>query len=342
MQGGPGERNMTALATVQREEYPTDPRPGSRAASHQPTGAPMGTNLDVVKGIYAAFSTGDVPAVLGAFDPQISWLEAENFLLDDQNPYVGPMTVATGVFQRLVERVDNFSVTPERFTDGGDTIVAEGRYRGTMKATGVAADTQFAHVWRLRNGLVTGFQQYVDTKQWADAASGGTALTRTELIKSLQNEVRILLHLISKVDRAQLDYRPTPKQRSTRELIGYLSFMGPEVVRAIRAGAFDADAWTAAEKAAESRDFDQTVEAIEAQSEEFARVLGGMTDTDLRAEVEVFGQAGTGGSHIVNLVLSGYAAYRTQLFCYLKACGQASLSTWDLWAGMDEPEPKAG
>jgi hypothetical protein len=35
-------------------------------------------------------------------------------------------------------------------------------------------------------------------------------LTKAELIASLQNEVRILLHLPSKIDRAQLDYRPTP------------------------------------------------------------------------------------------------------------------------------------
>ena len=44
-------------------------------------------------------------------------------------------------------------------------------------------------------------------------------LTKAELIASLQNEVRILLHLASKIDRAQLDYRPTPKQRSTIELV---------------------------------------------------------------------------------------------------------------------------
>ena len=46
-------------------------------------------------------------------------------------------------------------------------------------------------------------------------------LTKSELIASLQNEVRILQHLASKIDRAKLDYRPTPKQRSTIELLQY-------------------------------------------------------------------------------------------------------------------------
>lgn len=48
-------------------------------------------------------------------------------------------------------------------------------------------------------------------------------LTKSELVASLQNEVRILLHLASKIDRAKLDYRPTPNQRSTIELLQYLT-----------------------------------------------------------------------------------------------------------------------
>ena len=36
-------------------------------------------NVAVVKGIYQAFATGDVPAVVGAMSPDIEWNEAENF-----------------------------------------------------------------------------------------------------------------------------------------------------------------------------------------------------------------------------------------------------------------------
>jgi hypothetical protein len=44
-------------------------------------------------------------------------------------------------------------------------------------------------------------------------------LTKSELITSLQHEVRILRHLAGKIDRSQWDYRPTPRQRSTIELL---------------------------------------------------------------------------------------------------------------------------
>lgn len=161
-------------------------------------------------------------------------------------------------------------------------------------------------------------------------------LTKTELIASLQNEVRILLHLAGKVDRAQLDYRPTRKQRSTLELLQYLSMMGPELIKAIKDGAFDPAAWTAAEEAAAARDLDQTVAAIGAQTEAYATLLADMSDADFRAEIELFGDKGTRGSILVNLILCGCAAYRTQLFLYLKACGREELSTMNLWAGVDE------
>jgi hypothetical protein len=162
-------------------------------------------------------------------------------------------------------------------------------------------------------------------------------MTKAELIGSLQNEVRILLHLASKVDRAKADYRPTAKQRSTLELLQYMSIMGPGLVAAIRGGTFDVEAWTAAEKAAAARDFDQTLAAIGAQ--DYTALLGDMADADFRSEIEMFGQKGSKGSFIVNMILSGYAAYRTQLFCYLKACGREELSTMNLWAGMDAPVP---
>ena len=52
-------------------------------------------------------------------------------------------------------------------------------------------------------------------------------LTKSELVALLQKEVRLLLHLTSKIEPAALDYRPTPKQRSTIELLRYLTTMAP-------------------------------------------------------------------------------------------------------------------
>ena len=130
----------------------------------------MGMSRDVVKRIYEAFAKGDVPAVLGSFDPKIEWKEAEGFLYAAGNPYIGPQAVAEGVFQPLVSAVEQFTVVPGNIIEAGDTVVVEGRYKGTMKATGTPIDAQFAHVWQLRDGKIVRFQQYTDTGQWTKAA----------------------------------------------------------------------------------------------------------------------------------------------------------------------------
>ncbi len=130
----------------------------------------MGVSGDIVRGVYDAFARGDVAAVLGVFDPKIEWREADGFLLADRNPYVGPQAVAEGVFQPLVRDVEHFTVVPENVIDAGATVVVEGRYRGTMKATGTPIDAQFAHVWQVRDGKIIRFQQYTDTVQWTRAA----------------------------------------------------------------------------------------------------------------------------------------------------------------------------
>ena len=130
----------------------------------------MSNSIDVVKGIYEAFGRGDVGAVLGAFDAAIDWREADGFLYADGNPYIGPQAIAEGVFQRIITDAEGFNLTVENVIDGGDTIVAQGRYRGTMKKTGTPVDAQFAHVWNVRDGKVVRFQQYTDTRQWAQAA----------------------------------------------------------------------------------------------------------------------------------------------------------------------------
>src|SRR5215470_12132865 len=165
-------------------------------------------------------------------------------------------------------------------------------------------------------------------------------LTKDELIGALQNEVRILLHLAGKVDRNKLDYRPTPKQRSTIELLRYLVTMGPMLTKAIKAGSFDQPAWQAAVAEANAMNFDQVLAAIQKQNDIYADQLGGFSDQDFRGEIDLFGNGKVSrGSILINLVLAGHAAYRTQLFLYLKACGREELSTMNLWGGVDAPAP---
>ena len=116
--------------------------------------------------------------------------------------------------------------------------------------------------------------------------------------------------------------------------------MGPMMTKygLSKDGAFDRDAWMAASESAEKHDFDQTIAAIAAHSGEYEKLLADVTDADFRSEMAGFdGSKMTRGSYLVTSVLGGCAAYRMQLFLYLKACGQEELGTSNLWRGVDAP-----
>jgi hypothetical protein len=164
------------------------------------------------------------------------------------------------------------------------------------------------------------------------------ALTKEELIGVLRNEVRILQHLCTKVTPEALEYRPTAKQRSTMELLRYLTVMGPALVPACQTGKFDEALWTAKSAEAEAMDFDGVVKSLASQAEFYGSALGAMSEEDFGKQVELFGQKGSTGMFLVNLVVCGHAAYRTQLFLYLKSCGREELNTYNLWAGVDGPQ----
>jgi steroid delta-isomerase-like uncharacterized protein len=127
-------------------------------------------NVSIIDGLYKAFGTGDIPAVLAMLDPNVEWIEAEGNAYADGNPYIGPDAVLNGVFARVGADYDYFNVVDIKLHDmSNNQVLATLRYNGKLKKNGATIDAQVAHHWTLNDGKVTGFQQYVDTKQLHDA-----------------------------------------------------------------------------------------------------------------------------------------------------------------------------
>ena len=138
-------------------------------------------NVEIIRGAYQAFGRGDVPGVLGVFDPAIEWREAEgNPYKPDGEPWIGGDAIVQNLFVRLGTEWDGFTVTPNDFHDAGATVVVECRYTGAFKATGKNIDAQVCHVWKLSDGKVTSFQQYVDTGQLQEVMGTRDAETIAE------------------------------------------------------------------------------------------------------------------------------------------------------------------
>lgn len=123
--------------------------------------------MEIVREMYAAFNEGDAATVLGHMDARVEWTEP------DGSPYagtfVGPDAVAENVFARLATELEGYEVLPERFVDGGDTVVVLGTNRGTARATGTPFDIPFAHVCEFEGGKLTRFVDYADTHVWRRA-----------------------------------------------------------------------------------------------------------------------------------------------------------------------------
>jgi ketosteroid isomerase-like protein len=124
------------------------------------------SNVQTIRALYDAFAQGDVPTVLAAMDPQIQWREAEgNPYQLSGKPFVGPDDVLQRLFMKLGTQWEGFTVHPKDFHDAGDTVVVEGRYTGKFSESGESLDAQMCHIFKLRDGKVTSFQQFVDTAQ---------------------------------------------------------------------------------------------------------------------------------------------------------------------------------
>ena len=129
-------------------------------------------NKSIVDGLYKSFAEGDIPSVLEAMDEEIIWNEAEGNAYADGNPYIGPEAVLKGVFERVGAEHEYFKLEDiELHEMSNNQVLATLRYNAKVKETGKTYNAQVAHLWTLKDGKVSAFQQYVDTKKLNDAMS---------------------------------------------------------------------------------------------------------------------------------------------------------------------------
>ncbi|MEX0159295.1 MULTISPECIES: nuclear transport factor 2 family protein [unclassified Microbacterium] len=120
------------------------------------------SNADIITAHYAASDRGDLDGMLAPLADDVSWTEAAGFPY--AGTYLGPDAVAAGVFQRIHDEWDDYTVAIDEVIDGGDVVVGIGTYSGTYRATGRFFAARVAHVWRLIDHKVVAFEQFTDTE----------------------------------------------------------------------------------------------------------------------------------------------------------------------------------
>jgi len=126
-------------------------------------------NVDLVSGGYDDFNSGNVEGVIARFNPDVEWIEPGGGNAPT-GTFKGPDSVANDVFATVPENFEEFTCTVEEARDQGDTVDVTVRFKGKNKS-GAELDTQAEHVWEVRDGKVTRFENKVDQEAWAQGWS---------------------------------------------------------------------------------------------------------------------------------------------------------------------------
>jgi ketosteroid isomerase-like protein len=116
------------------------------------------SNVELVESVYAAFGRKDMATIAKLVAADIEITQSREL------PWGGEYLGLDGLgkfFAALTAHVSSTLVF-ERFLDAGDHVVAIGRTRGAVVASGNAFDVPIAHVWQVRNGLISRFQPFID------------------------------------------------------------------------------------------------------------------------------------------------------------------------------------
>ena len=121
-------------------------------------------NIQTVKDAYAAFGRGDINAILAMGDDNIEWEGVKG--TEGVAPHAGLRRgkAAVGEFFRLVGSTLDFQAfEPREFIAQGDTVVAIGFYKATVKATRKQTASDWAMVFNFRNGKIVRFREFTDS-----------------------------------------------------------------------------------------------------------------------------------------------------------------------------------
>lgn len=164
-------------------------------------------------------------------------------------------------------------------------------------------------------------------------------LDKNDLLDAILNECKICSHLFTKIPDGGLEYRPTPKQRNTIELLRYLSFCGIGACRTMAAN--DWDEYTAVAERAKDMTAEEFPAAMARQKQELTEFFDGLTqeDVETRRAQTPMGEDLSLEQALVALPLTWMTAYRMQLFLYAKQAGNKDIWTPDCWAGVSMEKP---
>ena len=164
-------------------------------------------------------------------------------------------------------------------------------------------------------------------------------ITKRQFLDSCLHEIAVVKHLAGKIPPGAMGWRPTPKQRSTLELLQYLTTCAIVPGQALVTGSWDHA--VAMEEASANIVPEIFPQAMDVQARALSDLVERVSDRDLLEQDAAmpWGAPCKLGEGLVNTVLKTLVAYRMQLFLYAKEAGAHHLGPANCWVGVD-PRPQ--
>lgn len=132
-------------------------------------------NINLVKEAYADFEKGDIQALISKITDDVEWvIPGPPEILPTAGKINGPEAVAE-FFSKLGETEDVELFEPKEYIAQGDKVVAISNYRARIKSTGRTAETELVHIFTVREGKISHFQEFFDTAVAVEAYRPATA-----------------------------------------------------------------------------------------------------------------------------------------------------------------------
>ena len=123
-------------------------------------------NVEAVKSACESFGRGDAQALLAGMAEDVEFRLAEGHPYQRSGaPWRGRQELVDNFLMKAGPEWEGWTVQVDEIHALNDTVVVEGRYHGLFKPTGRRMDLQLCHVWRLQDGVIRSFHQYVNTAE---------------------------------------------------------------------------------------------------------------------------------------------------------------------------------
>jgi ketosteroid isomerase-like protein len=134
-------------------------------------------NTETVKECYAAFQRGDIATILSKLDDTVEWEGVKG--TEGVAPHAGVRrgrAAVTEFFQLVGSTLEFHAFEPKEFIAQGDTVVAIGSYRATVKPTKKSIASDWTMIFNFRDGKITRFREFTDSAQVVRAYGAAVAV----------------------------------------------------------------------------------------------------------------------------------------------------------------------